>query len=126
MSFLGVHSAREIPVPIPNTEVKPGSGDYTALRETSKMPNYIKGHLNGWPFIFSEKRIKATKEVDYLCDLVVILLRVSEWCLSRKVLRIGCLLSYNIHKYAQRGKINGTRRISNNIRLFFVGGRQII
>lgn len=40
MSFLGVHSAREIPVPIPNTEVKPGSGDYTALRETSKMPNY--------------------------------------------------------------------------------------
>ena len=26
----GVHSAREIPVPIPNTEVKPGSGDYTA------------------------------------------------------------------------------------------------
>ena len=40
MSFLGVHSAREIPVPIPNTEVKPGRGDYTALRETSKMPNY--------------------------------------------------------------------------------------
>ena len=27
---LGVHSAGEIPVPIPNTEVKPGSGDYTA------------------------------------------------------------------------------------------------
>ena len=43
-SFLGVHSAREIPVPIPNTEVKPRSGDYTALRETSKMPNYMK-----WP-----------------------------------------------------------------------------
>ena len=40
VSFLGVHSAREIPVLIPNTEVKPGSGDYTALRETSKMPNY--------------------------------------------------------------------------------------
>ena len=43
-SFLGVHSAREIPVPIPNTEVKTGRGDYTALRETSKMPNYMK-----WP-----------------------------------------------------------------------------
>ena len=28
--LLGVHSAREIPVLIPNTEVKPGSGDYTA------------------------------------------------------------------------------------------------
>ena len=27
----GVHSAGEIPVPIPNTEVKPGRGDYTAL-----------------------------------------------------------------------------------------------
>ncbi len=41
-SNFGVHSAREIPVLIPNTEVKPGSGDYTALRETSKMPNYMK------------------------------------------------------------------------------------
>ena len=56
-SFLGVHSAREIPVPIPNTEVKPGSGDYTALRETSKMPNYMKWppqrvafHLSGGKF----------------------------------------------------------------------------
>ena len=36
----GAHSAGEIPVPIPNTEVKPSSGDYTALRETSKVPNY--------------------------------------------------------------------------------------
>ena len=36
----GAHSAGEIPVPIPNTEVKPSSGDYTALRETSKAPNY--------------------------------------------------------------------------------------
>ena len=27
---LGAHSAREIPVPIPNTEVKPSRGDYTA------------------------------------------------------------------------------------------------
>ena len=65
VSFLGVHSAREIPVLIPNTEVKPGRGDYTALRETSKMPNYIKGHLNGWPFILLA-RIKATREVDSL------------------------------------------------------------
>ena len=56
-SNFGVHSAREIPVPIPNTEVKPGSGDYTASRETSKMPNYIKGHLNGWPFILSRAKL---------------------------------------------------------------------
>ena len=36
----GIHTAREIPVLIPNTEVKPGRGDYTALRETSKTPIY--------------------------------------------------------------------------------------
>ena len=29
--LLGAHSAGEIPVPIPNTEVKPSSGDYTAI-----------------------------------------------------------------------------------------------
>ena len=40
MQQFGAHSAREIPVLIPNTEVKPGRGDYTALRETSKVPNY--------------------------------------------------------------------------------------
>ena len=27
----GVHTAREIPVLIPNTEVKPSRGDYTAI-----------------------------------------------------------------------------------------------
>ena len=36
----GAHSAGEIPVTIPNTEVKPSSADYTALRETRKVPNY--------------------------------------------------------------------------------------
>ena len=30
-SNFGVHTAREIPVSIPNTEVKPGRGDYTAI-----------------------------------------------------------------------------------------------
>ena len=39
----GAHSAGEIPVPIPNTEVKPSSADYTALRETRKVPNYRSG-----------------------------------------------------------------------------------
>ena len=28
---IGAHSAGEIPVYIPNTEVKPSSGDYTAI-----------------------------------------------------------------------------------------------
>ena len=31
LNRLGAHSAGEIPVLIPNTEVKPSSGDYTAL-----------------------------------------------------------------------------------------------
>ena len=35
----GAHSAGVIPVPIPNTEVKPSCADYTALRETRKVPN---------------------------------------------------------------------------------------
>ena len=39
-TIIGAHSAGEIPVPIPNTEVKPSSADYTALRETRKVPNY--------------------------------------------------------------------------------------
>ena len=30
-SVIGAHSAGEIPVYIPNTEVKPSSGDYTAI-----------------------------------------------------------------------------------------------
>ena len=39
-SCFGVHGDEEIPVIIPNTEVKLISGDYTAMRETSTMPNY--------------------------------------------------------------------------------------
>ena len=47
----GVHSAGVIPVPIPNTEVKTSSGDYTALRETSKTPIYEKALRKGCFFI---------------------------------------------------------------------------
>ncbi len=36
----GAHNAGVIPVLIPNTEVKPSSADYTAMRETRKVPNY--------------------------------------------------------------------------------------
>ena len=43
----GAHSAGEIPVTIPNTEVKPSSADYTALRETRKVPNYQKATRKG-------------------------------------------------------------------------------
>ena len=39
---IGAHSAGVIPVIIPNTEVKPSRADYTALRETRKVPNYGK------------------------------------------------------------------------------------
>ena len=52
---LGVHGEEETPVPIPNTEVKLLSGDYTALRETSTMPNYMKSLLNGRLFILLMK-----------------------------------------------------------------------
>ena len=51
---IGAHSAGEIPVTIPNTEVKPSSADYTALRETRKVPNYKKSLLKGVIF-FVEK-----------------------------------------------------------------------
>ena len=40
----GAHSAGVIPVPIPNTEVKTSRADYTALRETRKVPNCKKIH----------------------------------------------------------------------------------
>ena len=45
--LFGAHSAGEIPVPIPNTEVKPSSADYTALRETRKVPNYEESLREG-------------------------------------------------------------------------------
>ena len=39
----GAHGARETPVPIPNTEVKPRSGYYTAFSwENSTVPSYKK------------------------------------------------------------------------------------
>ena len=43
----GAHNAGVIPVPIPNTEVKPSSADYTAMRETRKVPNYQKTTRKG-------------------------------------------------------------------------------
>ena len=48
----GAHSAGVIPVPIPNTEVKTSRADYTALRETRKVPNYKKEPLKGVLFLF--------------------------------------------------------------------------
>lgn len=50
--IIGAHGAGETPVPIPNTEVKPGIGDYTALWwETSTVPFYIKPSVNTGGFI---------------------------------------------------------------------------
>ena len=50
--LFGAHSAGEIPVPIPNTEVKPSSADYTALRETRKVPNYKKSSRKAGFFVY--------------------------------------------------------------------------
>ncbi len=50
----GAHSAGEIPVIIPNTEVKPSSADYTALRETRKVPNYKKPFRKEWFFVLEK------------------------------------------------------------------------
>ena len=48
----GAHSAGVIPVPIPNTEVKTSRADYTAMRETRKVPNYKKSIRKGGLFVF--------------------------------------------------------------------------
>ena len=81
MSFLGVHSAREIPVPIPNTEVKPGSGDYTALRETSKMPNYTNKPPQR--VAFCRLRQKEAR------DLLLV-------CITNRLLRPVCIMSLHV------------------------------
>ena len=54
--FIGAHGARETPVPMPNTAVKPSSGYNTwpiKAWENSTVPNYIKdlrigGLLSFW------------------------------------------------------------------------------
>ena len=43
----GAHSAGVIPVLIPNPEVNPSRADYTAMRETRKVPNYEKSTPRG-------------------------------------------------------------------------------
>ena len=53
----GAHSAGEIPVPIPNTEVKPSRADYTALRETRKVPNYRLSTRKGGFLMVLDKKL---------------------------------------------------------------------
>ena len=49
---LGAHSAGEIPVPIPNTEVKPSRGDYTATSGKLARCQIIRvSHPDGWLFV---------------------------------------------------------------------------
>jgi hypothetical protein len=43
--YFGAHGAREIPVPIPNTEVKPSCGDYTATSGKLARCRIIKQSL---------------------------------------------------------------------------------
>ena len=57
----GAHNAGVIPVLIPNTEVKPSSADYTAMRETRKVPNYQKTTLRGG-FLISRVIIGTLKK----------------------------------------------------------------
>lgn len=55
---LGAHSERETPVPIPNTEAKPLSGDDTDLWESSTVPNYRKWPPKGGFFFLLQKSNK--------------------------------------------------------------------
>ncbi len=51
---VGAHGARETPVPIPNTAVKPRSGYYTwpiKAWENSTVPNYKRDLLHGGLFL---------------------------------------------------------------------------
>lgn len=52
---IGAHGARETPVPMPNTAVKPSSGYNTwpiKAWENSTVPNYIKAFQYRKAFIF--------------------------------------------------------------------------
>ena len=61
----GAHSAGVIPVPIPNTEVKPSRADYTALRETRKVPNYGKTtRKSGFFYLFKIFSLETKLTVD--------------------------------------------------------------
>ena len=52
----GAHGAGETPVPIPNTEVKPSSGDYTAFSGKLARCRIIQLALpNGRAFVFVYK-----------------------------------------------------------------------
>lgn len=51
-TLFGAHSAGEIPVYIPNTEVKPSRGDYTAPSGKLARCQIIRAsHPNGWLFV---------------------------------------------------------------------------
>ena len=69
---LGVHGEEETPVPIPNTEVKLLSGDYTALRETSTMPNYMNKPPEREAFHFIDE------DIIYYCNITGVSDRLSK------------------------------------------------
>ena len=70
----GAHNAGVIPVPIPNTEVKPSSADYTAMRETRKVPNYQKTTRKGG-FLMSHVITGALLRQEMRCSLSARLVR---------------------------------------------------
>lgn len=82
-SCFGVHGDEEIPVIIPNTEVKLISGDYTAMRETSTMPNYREALRKGsFSFVYcgynrTGRRYITPKKIAHLAeDWAIFALRV--------------------------------------------------
>ena len=81
---IGAHGAGETPVLIPNTEVKPSSGDYTALRETSKVPNYTKKTPKG-SFLFLDYHdfqpyIDLSSFLCYYCDKILSNIKIGKIC----------------------------------------------
>ena len=70
----GAHNAGVIPVPIPNTEVKPSSADYTAMRETRKVPNYQETTRKGG-FLISRVITGTLLRLEMRCSLSARLVR---------------------------------------------------
>lgn len=62
---IGAHGARETPVPMPNTAVKPSSGYNTwpiKAWENSTVPNYKKDFRTGSPFSYAINTSKSFQE----------------------------------------------------------------
>jgi hypothetical protein len=69
VGVIGAHGARETPVPMPNTAVKPRSGYNTWVIkpwENSTVPNYKKTIRTGWSFSLCRAKIEDSSYGDGL------------------------------------------------------------